>query len=227
MAFSNGPRIVTDGLVFAADAGNKQCYIGSGTTGYDLIEDIALTLTNDTTLNSSFGGIWEMDGSGDHINCDGGGNRNPSSIVTICQWVKFDTLGNYDGIFGKRIGSSVTMPFLMSLDNTSKIRFRTAQSDNTNKEVYTNSAISADTWYYAVGVADGSNIKLYLDSVLQTDTTSYNGTLKQDSGEELRIGFNYSTELDGLAGPSQMYSKALTQSEVTQNYNAQKSRFGK
>jgi hypothetical protein len=226
MANSYGPKgIVTDGLVFSADAGNAQCYIGTGTTAYDIIENVALTLTNHTSINPTNGGVWEMDGTDDHINCDGGGVRNPNSVVTICQWVNFDTLGNYDGIFGKRIGTGTIMPFILTLYNNSKIRFRIAQSDSIAKNILSNSALSTGVWYHVVGVADGTNVKIYLDGVLQTDTTTYDGTLKQDATEDLTIGWNYTTELDGKAGPSQMYNRALSVAEILQNYNATKGRF--
>ena len=36
MAFRYSPRVVTDGLVFAVDAGNVKSYPGSGTVWYDL-----------------------------------------------------------------------------------------------------------------------------------------------------------------------------------------------
>ena len=40
MGFYRGPNIVTDGLVFAVDAGSERSYPGSGTTTTDLISSI-------------------------------------------------------------------------------------------------------------------------------------------------------------------------------------------
>ena len=37
MGFYRGPNIVTDGLVFAVDAGSERSYPGSGTTATDLV----------------------------------------------------------------------------------------------------------------------------------------------------------------------------------------------
>ncbi len=37
MGAYGGPDIITDGLVFAIDAGSTRSYAGSGTTGIDLI----------------------------------------------------------------------------------------------------------------------------------------------------------------------------------------------
>jgi hypothetical protein len=38
MGLAHSPRIVTDGLVVALDAGNTKSYPGSGSTLYDLSE---------------------------------------------------------------------------------------------------------------------------------------------------------------------------------------------
>jgi hypothetical protein len=45
MGFKNGPRIVTDGLVLSLDAGDRNSYVGSGTTWNDV------TLNSSATLN--------------------------------------------------------------------------------------------------------------------------------------------------------------------------------
>ena len=50
MGASGGPDIITDGLVFAVDAADKNCYPGSGATGTDLIGGLTGTLTNNAAL---------------------------------------------------------------------------------------------------------------------------------------------------------------------------------
>ena len=164
----------------------------------------------------------DFDGLDDYVNLNNGASVNPSSIVSLSCWVNFDVLSNYDGIFGKRMGSTVTMPFLLSLDNSSKIRFRIAQSNNTTKEIYTNSAVSTNTWYHVVGVADGTNIKLYLDGTLQTDTDTYDGTLKQSTADDVYIGRNASDYLNGKVSDAIIFSSALSASDVTGIYNSGK-----
>ena len=46
MAFFRGPNIVTDGLVFAVDAGSARSYPGTGTTTTSLVSSNTGTLTN-------------------------------------------------------------------------------------------------------------------------------------------------------------------------------------
>ena len=161
----------------------------------------------------------DFDGVNDYVDLNNGASVNPSSIISLSCWVKFNSLSNYDGIFGKRMGISVTMPFMLSLDHTSKIRFRIAQSDNTNKNILTNSTVSTGTWYHVVGVADGTNIKLYLDGTLQTDTDTYDGTLKQSTADNVYIGRNANDYLNGNVDDATIFSSVLLASDVTDIYN--------
>ena len=54
MAVGYNPRIVTDGLVLALDAGNTKSYPGSGTNVSDLSRSgYDFTMTNGATTNAS------------------------------------------------------------------------------------------------------------------------------------------------------------------------------
>jgi hypothetical protein len=64
MAIFNNPRIITDGLVLALDAGNPKSYPGSGTAWTDLSGNGNTgTLVNGTGYNSGNGGSLVFDGS--------------------------------------------------------------------------------------------------------------------------------------------------------------------
>ena len=59
MGLAHSPRIVTDGLVLALDAGNTKSYPGSGTDWYDRSGNgNDGTLTNGPTYSSDDGVIW-------------------------------------------------------------------------------------------------------------------------------------------------------------------------
>ena len=54
MAFGNGPRIVTNGLVLALDAADKNSYPGSGNTWFDVSgNNNHITLTNGPTFSNN------------------------------------------------------------------------------------------------------------------------------------------------------------------------------
>ena len=98
MSFSNGPKgIVTDGLVFSADAGNAQCFISGSSTCKDLIGGFTGTLQGASggipVYGSDGGGSWVTDGVDDEINFGTStlvANIAGTANVTIGYWGKKD-----------------------------------------------------------------------------------------------------------------------------------------
>jgi len=74
-----------------------------------------------------------------------------------------------------------------------------------------------------MGTYDGSTLKFYLNSTL-TSSVSTSATPNQNNDALQILQSNYS--IDGRIGCARVYNRALTSAEVTQNFNAQKSRFG-
>ena len=86
---------------------------------------------------------------------------------------------------------------------------------------------AASTWYHLVVCVDGvaNTTKCYVN------TSEEHSDIAADTldGHRLWLGqwYNGSHRLtNGNIGPVQIYNRALTASEVLQNYNAQKERFG-
>ena len=67
MGAFGGPDIISDGLVFAIDAGSIRSYPGSGTTVTDLSGTVDATLENGAVFSSSNGGVFDLDGTDDSI----------------------------------------------------------------------------------------------------------------------------------------------------------------
>jgi hypothetical protein len=83
MAFGNGPRIVTDGLVLSIDAADKNCYSGTGTIWYDLSgNNYSGSLINGTSFINSNGGVFSFDGVDDYLSLPNM-NHSTSSNITI------------------------------------------------------------------------------------------------------------------------------------------------
>lgn len=85
-------------------------------------------------------------------------------------------------------------------------------------------------WYHLVGTYDGATIKLYVNNSLNSQT-SYTGT--PQSGGEVRIARRWdSSDVDstnffpGRISVVRIYSAALSASQVSQNWNAERSIFG-
>ena len=76
-----------------------------------------------------------------------------------------------------------------------------------------------------VVVSDSTGSKLYLNG--EEISASTENSADEDFGINYRIGTRYTTssQWTGLMGPIHFYNKRLTAEEVSQNYNATKSRF--
>ena len=104
MAISYNPRIVTDGLVLALDAGNPKSYPGSGTTWTDLSGNGNNgTLTNGPTYSSANGGSIVFDGVDDYAEItDSSNNFDLGGIdATLEFWIYIPSTSGADVIIGK------------------------------------------------------------------------------------------------------------------------------
>ena len=242
MANSYGPKgIVTDGLVFAADAGNKQCFTSGESTCKDLIQGSTGTLEGNTTFSSEAGGSWEFDGTSDDITW---GTTVPivedfdtTSTFTFMQWHNQDATGEYHGLM-TRSGTSYK-GISQSVDNDNKFYVQLINALSSRIKVYSSSTtFTNNQWYHTCFTWDGNasgtkwqGVKIYINGQPQTVAMTLNSlstnTIK-DASCELMLGdrMNAGLDLDGKSTLGLIYNRELTASEVLQNYNAQKSRFG-
>ena len=110
MGLAHSPRIVTDGLVLALDAGNTKSYPGNGTNVSDLSRSgYDFTMTNGATTNATNGGVFSFDGSDDYLNT----TSIPSSFWnsgswTVSLWAYFDAVnkGSDNGVIGHGTNST-------------------------------------------------------------------------------------------------------------------------
>ena len=226
MAFFQGPNIVRDGLVFAYDAGSTRCYSGTGTTAKNIIDSTTGTLTNGVAFNSANGGFWEFDGTNDYIVIS---NANSPQFIanqafTISYIVYLNRVtgtymapvmkGSFPSSYGHLIGASNS--FLVYTDDDSSPEF----------SIYNMLDNDINKWVFITQTYDGNKIYVYRNGVLEGQSGA--GVTFTVNTSNLYIGSNNSTNyyLDGNMANLKIYNKALTAAEVSQNYNAYKSRFG-
>jgi hypothetical protein len=230
MGAYGGPDIITDGLVFAVDAGSERSYPGSGTTGTDLINSESITLVNGVAFSSANGGSWEFDGSDDYISL-------PASLITalhggteasICIWIKNDTTVNGVGTSGiiqlSGYNSSNGNLWFYNNGKTYLDIFRTSRVE----QVFANNTEVSTNWnLLTVTTTPGTNgWKCYMNGVLKKQVTGQNTVSVANIQGGLTLGRNNSSRYtNGKIATCQIYDTALTAAEVLQNYNAQKNRF--
>lgn len=233
-----GPSILTNGLVMALDAANSKSYPGSGTTWTDLSGNgNSGTLTNGPTFNSANGGTIIFDGVDDRISVSDFNYGRTG--CTVASWVKYNatTTGYKEGIVSKwQTGAGIINEFILG---SSQGVEGTAPGNpyfyifNTNNQSVgiadTSTIMVVGTWYHVLGTFDGLNVRIYLNGQYRgISTNSTSSTIKTVASQPIALAsfgstFQYNTNCH--ISLAQIYNRALTPSEVLQNYNSQKSRF--
>jgi hypothetical protein len=214
--------IVQSGLVLNLDAGASTSYPGSGTTWTDLSGNGNNgTLTNGPTFSSANGGSIVFDGTNDIVNT----SYVSSNAFTWSVWFKTDVVSSsFRNIISIRSPNYI---LLLLNSSTPNLGFWTSDTLTSGSSLST-PTISTNTWYNVVFVREGNSItggyKAYLNGVLYgnantgtwstTDTLSFGG----------RVGDTQF--LDGNIAQVSIYNRALTASEISQNFNILRGRFG-
>ena len=221
-----GPNIITDGLVLALDAANPKSYISGSTTWNDLSgTGLNGTLQNSPTYSpASNGGITFLST-----------NQYTSTNITVPSPSTRAT--TYEIAFIPATGSIVPLSGLMgwsgyladgfSLGITSNLVVSQGYASSVNT-FYDNASgtISYSSVNVVTAVYENLKNTYYRNGVLYS-TTNYT-TPVVASSTSIRIG-GYSqggwTQSQCTLFYARVYNRALTASEVLQNYNGQKSRF--
>ena len=235
--YANG-KIVTDGLVLSLDASDLNSYPGSGTTWNDLAGSNNGTLTNGPTFSSAGNASSIVfDGVDDYMEGNDNGLFNfGTGDFTADVWMKFNTLqSGYKSIFsrGNPAEGSRQWWYLAKYSTGNKFLFA-VDDDILKKEVISNTVAQAGIWYHITGIRkSGNRCEIYINGVFETSQPDAGNPINADEGDRLfrfaahRGGGDIAYEFcDCSISGGKIYNRALSSEEVTQNYNAQKSRFG-
>jgi hypothetical protein len=230
-----GPNIITDGLVLALDAANTKSYPGSGTTWYDLSGNGNNgTLTNGPTFDSENQGSIVFDGTNDYVNTidpgypSSGTNSFSLEIVfRIPAGATWSNGGSGTAIIGR--GSYAGSIGIIRSSTTNQVSFWVRLNGGIifNPSI---SGISRDQFHHVLGTYNSSGVaKIYHNGNFITEEIGSNvGTLDAGSyrlGGAIAFGGVSGEYGQGDISLTKIYNRELSSTEVTQNYNALKSRF--
>jgi hypothetical protein len=233
MAYLNGPQIVRDGLVLYLDAGNRRSYPGSGTSWTDLTGNGNNgTLTNGPAFNSenlgsiSFDGVNDFVTTGETFNAVSPINgffADASSTWSVSSWFRPDTSNATAGAVIAKAGGTGTAATL--------IVWETGTTLNTRLRGGTILAITTNmntAWHEVVLTWDGTTARVYYDgSFVNTISIGTAAVQTQALGVgAAALSGTPNTFMLGRTADLKVYNRPLTALEVTQNYNALRSRFG-
>jgi hypothetical protein len=229
-------NIVTDGLVLNLDAGFVGSYPTINTTWYDLSgNNNSGSLTNGPTFNSANSGSIVFDGVDDYVNC---GNLSTLNNMTIQMFVKvLSNAGGYKA-FGGAVGASgndYDSGFNIDMQSGTTTAFTNCSIEGGFLRVgggtnFMTSSVTFGTWCNICFTISPTFIQFYLNGVAQYGTNRLNNASSTIGMNNLVIGARPfilpNTSINANIANTQIYNRALTSTEVLQNYNAQKSRFG-
>lgn len=226
--FGQQQGIITDGLKLWLDASNPESYPGSGTTWFDLSSNGNNgTLVNEPTFDNGNVGSIVFDGVNDYVNSNN--QLNGVSFITLNVWIKYSVVGTsgWRGILTKNSYND----FAFVIGGTSApgrgAIYLVTNNNKSSGNVLTTSRLDNGLWNNLTATYDGSFVRLYVNSI-QENSVNLTGIMRNTPNTNVLIG--------AYPGPSQLflgnisqiqiYNRALTQAEITQNYNATKSKYG-
>ena len=234
MGFYRGPNIITDGLVFAVDAGSERSYPnpGTGTVVNSLSGTNTGTLVNGVGFNSNNGGSWTFDGVDDYILYST--TQDVGTVFTVNFWIKPNGKARQSVIsngypYQQNKGFLICCPG--NTPNSNSFFLSLGQDDN--YVTAANNSLTQGVWQMVTCRVDGpSNLMRFYVNGTETNYSHQgygNTTLQYNVGNLLtgwRTTSNANDDLESPVSCIQMYNRALTAAEILQNFNAQKSRFG-
>jgi hypothetical protein len=220
------PSIITNGLVLNLDASNPASYPGSGTTWTDLSgNNNTGELVNGPTYSSNNGGYIILDGNNDYINVPDNSTLN-SNVTTVSVWFQYSTVNNYYGALISKADPAGTFNgwniYIFNNIINAQIKGNPATTD------IPGTTISTNTWYNVTLVSvSGGTSSLYLNNSLlnSRSTVSYTVTTSQPL-RFARAVDTFWSYFGGNVGQIIQYNRALNSTELTENYNITKTRFG-
>ena len=219
--------IVTNGLVLFLDANNTNSYPGSGTSWYDLSGNGNTgTLTNGPTFSAANGGCIVFDGVNDYV---AGGNLGTFySQGTISYWMYSTAVENYRNPFTTNYnGVNVGIRFEQSNGGGFGVIIGNDAGTFAGVNYVPSAILTVNSWY---------NVVLVWNTVTNIATGYLNGDLKFNGSHTywattlpaIAIGNGFSSDryFKGNISSVGIYNRALTATEVLQNFNETRTKFG-
>jgi hypothetical protein len=215
------PAMPTLGLAFHVDASNYQSYPRSGTVWYDISgNNYNINLLNGPVYSGEYGGALTFDGTNDY-----GTTRSLTQLemgnrsCTIGAW--FRTTATTGAIVTKRGPGSGYEHYIYS---GGKLY---ADGYGTPTGVSSVSAINNNTVKYGVVVFDYANltIRLYINGVADNTTPLTTGGNDTSAYFNIARSQQYTDFFAGTIYSIQVYNRALSATEILNNFNAGRGRF--
>lgn len=210
MGIRYNTSIVRNGLVLHLDAANVKSYPGSGTTWYDLSGNGNHgTLVNGPTFDSANKGCLSFDGTNDYV--VGNISSYSSAEYTSTTWVFLNTVAPEQ--------------HLTNLKGSVQFYVKAGTLGSASFGNLTGGIINATTWYMLTQrrASDGTGSIFINGDFISSSALPAPGAVTQYVVGNYVGGGNY--WLNGKIGVSKIYNRALSASEIKQNFEALRGRY--
>ncbi len=226
-----GPNIVTNGLALSLDAANTKSYPGSGTTWRDLSGN-----NNTATMFGAVPFLTDVSQCFDFATATGAGSTSSTLGFTFASNM-ISTTGNFTlSTWIKNPNTSVGQVGLFSnAGGGDGYRFGIGTNGiyyligptYTEGSLSFSSTLSPLLWHNisAVFNRSGTSILLYLNGVFQSSVTIPSQSAMQNGAPGI-VRSPCCSIYTGKLSSFMVYNAVLSQSEILQNYDATKTRFG-
>ena len=219
--YYNSGRIITDGLVLCLDAANRKSYPTTGNTWTDLSGlGNNGTLQNGVGYTGSNGGSLSFDGVDDYVS----GSIPTINSWSMCLWYLSTDITSKAVFYpfsGTTTANGLGFGGSFSVDTVNRWYF----FDGVNTFSNSNTAVTTNVWYNLVVTKSSTTYNLYKNGSLSLNTTGVDLSLTQyNLGRRGSLGGEWYSK--GNIAQASIYNRALSASEIRQNYNATKSRYG-
>jgi Concanavalin A-like lectin/glucanases superfamily len=237
MSNSAGPKIIRDAsLILNLDAANYKSYPGTGTAWTDLTKNkLNATITGCTYSSGNLGSLVYNGTTSTYVTIPDSTTIRTQSF-TIAAWVKFAAFNSFNGIICKpQTASGWTSPYLsfnMRINNNGTAFETSIGSVSTYSGTSTAYTFSTNIFYNLVMTYDGATIKGYINGSLITNanvayTINYTSIpLLLGATGGATGGNTYGETLNGNMYSALIYNRALSATEVYNNFVANRGRFG-
>jgi len=230
MSFAHSPKIVTDGLVLSLDAGNTKSYVSGSTTWFDKSGfSNNGTLVNGPTFSSANGGSIVFDGVNDYVTFSTG-FISTLTACTINFWTYWVDNQQWSRVFDFGTGTQINMFFTPKNGISSTPRFAiTILGSGNEQQITSNSSMLLNTWYNFSITLNGATGTMYRNAVIDNTNSSMTFTPSSlGSTNQNYLGKSQYSDpyFQGNIANVAIYNRALSATEVSQNFNALRGRFG-
>lgn len=240
MSLGHGAGIVRNGLVLHLDAANSKSYIGTGTNWADLSGNTYNgTLIDGPTFSSSNSGSFAFDGLNDRVHLTSTSDRwswtpsgNGLNFMTVeIVFKSNDTNSGY--ILSKPWNGSGEYNWTITQSS-----FNTLIGNQSHSLTYT--SLASTNWQHLCAIITPTQKSIYRNGVLYAGPTNHSTTNNTPTSGNASVELclmslypygsgwagNTGFSIEGNLAAVKIYNRALLATEVRQNFEALRGRYG-